>query len=152
MVLFNPRLLGIAVSAAHPQSASQPEPPVAGCRLGPMVGSMRRTRVWLAYCIGCQKHGIRSGSCRTARISGPRQCGGGGQYWSTRRGDPWATGADRDLASCRSKSASQNNIEPPCSTKLLTQPTEFGRIGVLQQPLAMWQPGAEWKTPAARSS
>jgi len=62
-----------------------------------------------------------------------------GRYRSTGPGDPWTTGADRNLASCRSKPAAQSNIEPTCSTKFLVQPTEFEEIGVLQQPLATFR-------------
>ena len=49
-------------------------PLVAGFGLKPMVGSMQRTRVWLAHCIGCRKQAIRSGSCWAAHIFGPRGC------------------------------------------------------------------------------
>jgi len=34
------------------------------------------------------------------------------------------------------KTAAQNNTEPPCPRKFLTQPTEFEKSGVLQHPLA----------------
>src|SRR6266576_3703584 len=47
-------------------------PLVAGFGLKPMVGSMQRTSVWLAHCVGCRKHAIRSGSCWAAHIFGPR--------------------------------------------------------------------------------
>ena len=36
----------------------------------------------------------------------------------------------------QSKTAAQNNNEPPCPRKFLTQPTEFEKSGVLQHPLA----------------
>src|SRR5207248_10925437 len=50
------------MSGARPHSAGW-HVLVAGFGLKPMVGSMQRTRVWLAHCIGCRKHAIRSGSC-----------------------------------------------------------------------------------------
>jgi hypothetical protein len=34
-----------------------------------------------------------------------------------------------EFAGCRSKPAAQSNIEPPCSTKSLTQPTKFEESG-----------------------
>jgi hypothetical protein len=47
----------------------------------------------------------------------------GGQYWSTRPGDPWATGADQALASCQFKAGSSKQaIEPPFSKKFLVNP------------------------------
>jgi len=36
----------------------------------------------------------------------------------------------------QSKTAAQNNNEPPCPRKFLTQPTEVEKSGVLQHPLA----------------
>src|SRR5438552_13442222 len=36
----------------------------------------------------------------------------------------------------QSKTAAQNNNEPRCPRKFLTQPTEFEKSGVLQHPLA----------------
>jgi len=71
-VLVNHGLLGTGVSGARPHSAGWHVPLVAGFGLKPMVGSMQRTRVWLAHYIGCRKHAIRSGSCWTAHIFGPR--------------------------------------------------------------------------------
>src|SRR5436190_1417232 len=65
-------LLGTGVSRARPHSAGWHVQLVAGFELKPMVGSMQRTRIWLAHCIGCRKHAIRSGSCWTAHIFGPR--------------------------------------------------------------------------------
>src|SRR5215471_21306720 len=97
MVFFNHRLLGIAMLATQPQSASRPEPTVAGCRLGPMVASIQRTRFWLTHCIDCQKHGIRSGSCWTTYTSGPQPCLDCGQTWSARPEGSWATGGNRNL-------------------------------------------------------
>src|SRR5207248_7422995 len=70
-VLVSHGLLGTGVSGARPHSAGW-HVPVAGFGLKPMVGSMQRTRVWLAHCVGCRKHAIRSGSCWTAVIFGPR--------------------------------------------------------------------------------
>lgn len=68
-VLVNHGLLGIGVSGARPQPASRLVPLVAGFGL-------KATRVWLAHCIGFQKHAIRSGSCSITHISGPRGCVG----------------------------------------------------------------------------
>jgi hypothetical protein len=41
-----------------------------------------------------------------------------------------------EIGGCQSKTATQNNNEPPCPRKFLTQPTEFEKSGVLQHPLA----------------
>src|SRR5208283_1134247 len=41
-----------------------------------------------------------------------------------------------EFGGCRSKTEVQNNNEPPCPGKFLTQPTEFEKSGVLQHPLA----------------
>jgi acetoin utilization deacetylase AcuC-like enzyme len=41
-----------------------------------------------------------------------------------------------EIGGRQSKTAAQNNNEPPCPRKFLTQPTEFEKSGVLQQPLA----------------
>src|SRR5947207_6252190 len=41
-----------------------------------------------------------------------------------------------EFGGCRSKTEVQNNNEPPCPRKFLTQPTEFEKSGVLQHPLA----------------
>src|SRR5436853_7567118 len=45
------------MSGARPHSAGW-HVLVAGFGLKPMVGSMQRTRVWLAHCVGCRKHAI----------------------------------------------------------------------------------------------
>src|SRR6266481_4394185 len=44
-----------------------------------------------------------------------------------------------EIGGCQSKTAAQNNNEPPCRRKFLTQPTEFEKSGVLQHPLARWE-------------
>src|SRR5437016_7987138 len=85
------------MSGARPHSAGW-HVLVAGFGLKPMVGSMQRTRVWLAHCVGCRKHAIRSGSCWAAHIFGPRGVVEQGKYWPTRAGNPWATENDRKLA------------------------------------------------------
>src|SRR6059036_2711876 len=41
-----------------------------------------------------------------------------------------------EFGGCQSKTAAQNNNEPPCPRRFLTQPTEFEKSGVLQHPLA----------------
>jgi len=41
-----------------------------------------------------------------------------------------------EIGGCQSKTAAQNNNEPPCPRKFLTQPTEFEKSGILQHPLA----------------
>jgi hypothetical protein len=41
-----------------------------------------------------------------------------------------------EFAGCRSKTAVQNNNEPPCPREFLAQPTEFEKSEVLQHPLA----------------
>jgi hypothetical protein len=43
---------------------------------------------------------------------------------------------EREFAGCRSKTAVQNNNEPPCPREFLAQPTEFEKSEVLQQALA----------------
>jgi hypothetical protein len=50
--------------------------------------------------------------------------------------NPWATRRRAVFAGCRSKTAVQNNNEPPCPREFLAQPTEFEKSEVLQQPLA----------------
>ncbi len=101
-----------------------------------MVRSRERTRVRLAHRIGCQTHGMQSGSSWTSRICGPRLCVDCGQSWSTRSGHPWATGTDRASASCRSSP----QLNPTPSSNLLGEITGFqppnSKIGVLHQPLA----------------
>jgi hypothetical protein len=41
-----------------------------------------------------------------------------------------------EFGGCRSETEVQNNNEPPCPKKFLTQPTGFEKSGVLQHPLA----------------
>src|SRR5208283_2073478 len=55
-----------------------------------------------------------------------------------------------EFGGCRSKTEVQNNNEPPCPGKFLTQPTEFEKSGVLQHPLATYSPERSKDTGPAR--
>jgi hypothetical protein len=91
LVPSNPHLLRTAVPIPRPYSGSRMELPA--CRqLGILIGSRYQTHIRLAHEFRCRKHGVPSGSHPTFRISGPGLWIGCGQYWSTRPGEPRATG------------------------------------------------------------
>jgi len=139
MVPSNPGLLRTAVSVPQPSSGSRPEPRLTDCRLATRVRSRERTRLRRAHSFGCHKHEIRSASRWASCISDPRLCGDCGQSWSTWLGDPWATGADRAWASCRSSGQAGNSnqhLEHTLLREITGSNHQFSRIGVSQQPLA----------------
>src|ERR1700691_2565481 len=93
LVPSNPHLLPTAVSIPRPYSGSRLELPA--CRqLGILIRSRYQSHIRLAHEVRCRKHDVPSGSHRTFRISGPGLWIDCGQYWSTRPGEPRATGTD----------------------------------------------------------
>jgi hypothetical protein len=93
LVPSNPHLLRTAVSIPRPYSGSRMELPA--CRqLGILIRSRYQSHIRLAHEFRCRKHGVPSGSRPTFRISGPGLWIDCGQYWSTRPGEPRATGTD----------------------------------------------------------
>ena len=112
LVPSNPCLLRTAGSVTRPYSGSRLELPA--CRqLGILIRSSYQ-RLRLAHQFSCRKHGVRSGSRWTFRISGPGLWIDCGQYGSTRPGGPRATGTD-GLGKLPVKPATQTNaIEQPC--------------------------------------
>src|ERR1700684_4090233 len=131
----NPHLRPTAVSVPRPYSGSRLELPA--CRqLGILIRSRYQSHIRLAHEFSCRKHGVPSGSHRTFRISGPGLWIDCGQYWSTRPGEPRATGTDGALASCRSS----RQLKSTPSSRLVREITGFQpktlKVGVSQHPLA----------------
>jgi hypothetical protein len=85
------------------------------------------------------KHEIRSASRWTSCISDPRLCVDCGPSWSTRLGDPWATGTDRAWTSCRSSGQTVNSnqhLEQTLLPEVTGSNHQFLNICVSQEPLA----------------
>jgi hypothetical protein len=92
LVPSHPCLLRTAGSVTRPYSGSRLELPA--CRQLGILSRSSDQRLRLAHEFSCRKHGVRSGSRRTFRIPGPGLWIDCGQYWSTRPGEPRATGTD----------------------------------------------------------
>ena len=116
LVPSNPHLLRTAVSIPRPYSGSRLELPA--CRqIGILIRSRYQSHIRLAHEFRCQKHGVPSGSHRTFRISGPGLWIDCGQYWSTRPGEPRASGTDGALGELPVRPATQTNAIEHLSPK-----------------------------------
>jgi hypothetical protein len=58
------------------------------------------------------------------------------EIWAHPAKKPMGHPKTSGICGCRSKTAVQNNNEPPCPREFLAQPTKFEKSEVLQQPLA----------------
>jgi hypothetical protein len=124
----NPHRFGLGVSVPELESAGRPEPP--GCRLEALARFIARTRSRLAHRIDLSEHKIRSGSCSTSPLSGPRVSVDYKRTWSTWLPDSGAHRNRTDLGEFPIKAGSSKHaIQPPFSTKLPLYPIEFEELG-----------------------
>jgi hypothetical protein len=129
-----PHGFGLGVSVPGLESASWPEP--LGCQLEALARFFDRTRSRPAHRIDLSEHKIRSGSCSTSPLSGPRLSVDYKRTWSTRPPDSGATGTERTLASSRSKLAAQSTPPAAFLHEIPAPPHRICRVGFLPQPLA----------------